>query len=61
MKARAIAHQGSFEPGEHSQAAISISQMYNLTMMGGPVQVADNEDVRVEELDASSLEMRRNH
>ena len=45
----------SLEPGEHSQAAISISQMYNLTMMGGPVQVADNEDVRVEELDASSL------
>lgn len=47
----------SLEPGEPSEAAISISQMYNITMMGGPVPVNDDEaEVRVEELDTSTLD-----
>jgi hypothetical protein len=45
----------SLEPNEPSQAALSISQMYNITMMGGPVPTEDDGEPRVEELDASSL------
>ena len=45
----------SLEPSEPSQAALSISQMYNITMMGGPVPTEDDGEPRVEELDASSL------
>ena len=45
----------SLEPSEPSQAALSISQMYNITMMGGPVPTEDDGEPRVQELDASSL------